>query len=57
MLIVNNEEAHGTIIQTEIICKKTPLQKSIELGMALKWSATRHKQKAEIFLVTRLPTC
>ena len=36
MLIVNNKEAHGTIIRTEIICKKIPLQKSIEFGMALK---------------------
>ena len=27
----------------------------IEFGMALKWSPTRFKQKAEIFLVTSPP--
>ena len=45
---------HGAIIRTGITCKKIPLTKSIEFGMALKYSATRFKQKAEIFLVTRL---
>ena len=30
---------------------------SIEFGMALKQRATRYKQKTEIFLVTRPPTC
>ena len=48
---------HGTIIRTEITCKEIPLQVSIEFGMALKQSATRYKQKTEIFLITRLPTC
>ena len=48
---------HGTIIRTAISCGKIPLQKSIEFGMVLKYSATRYKQKTEIFLVTRPPTC
>ena len=31
---------HATIVQTGVTCKKIPLQKSIEFGMALKQSAT-----------------
>ena len=41
---------HGTIIQTGITCKKIPLKKSIEFGMALKQSATRYKQKTDSLL-------
>ena len=48
---------HGTIIRTVITCKKIPLEMSIEFGMALKQSATRYKQKTEIFLVIRPPAC
>ena len=48
---------HGTIMRTEITCKKILLWKPIEFGMAMKYIATRHKQKTEIFLVTRPPTC
>ena len=43
------------IIRTGTTCKKIPLQKSIEFGMALKYSAF-FKQKTGIFLVTRSPT-
>ena len=43
--------------RTGIKCKKIPLQKFIEFDMALKKSATRYKQKAKVFLVTRPPTC
>ena len=42
---------YGTILRTGITCKKIPLQKSIELGMDLKWSTTRYKQKTEYFLL------
>ena len=38
-------------------CEKIPLYKPIEFGMALKKSATRNKEKTEIFLVTRPPIC
>ena len=38
----NDQTYHGTIIRTEI-------EKSIELGMALKWSATHDKQKQKYF--------
>ena len=48
---------HGTIMRTGITCKKIPLSKSIEFGIALKWSATHYKQKTEIFLITRPATC
>ena len=44
------------MIRTGITSKKISLKKSIEFGMALKQSATRYKQKTEIFLVTRPPT-
>ena len=47
---------HGAIIRTGITGKKIPLYKSIEFGMPLKESATRYKQKIEIFLVTRPST-
>ena len=36
---------------------ENPFKKSIEFGTPLNWSATRYKQKTEIFLVTRSPTC
>ena len=36
---------HGTLIGTGIKCKKIPLLKSIEFGMALKQSLTHFKQK------------
>ena len=48
---------HGTIMQTRITCKKIPLRKSSEFGMDLKYSTTRYKQKTDILLVTRPPTC
>ena len=55
----NNNSATPTmeLIRTGITCKKVPLEKSIEFGMASKSSATRYKQKTEIFLVTRPQTC
>ena len=39
----------GAIIRTEITSKKVPLKKSIEFGMAFKYSATRSKQKQKYF--------
>ena len=45
---------YGTIIPTGITCKKIPLKKSVEFGIALKQS---YKQKTETFLVNRSPTC
>ena len=48
---------HGTIIQTGITCKKIPSQRFIEFNMVLKKNSTHHKLKAEIFLLTRPPTC
>ena len=48
---------YGTIIQTEIACKKVPLQKSIEFDITLKYISTHFKQKAIVFLVTRPLTC
>ena len=39
------------------MCKKILLQKSIEFGMSLKKSVTHYKEKTEMFLVTRPPTC
>ena len=45
---------YGTKIST---CKKIPLQKSNEFGMTLKYSATRYKQKTEIFRIIRPLTC
>ena len=36
---------YGTIIQAEITCKKFLLKKFSELGISLKYSATRGKQK------------
>ena len=38
-------QKHGTIIRTGTTCKKVPLQKSIEFGMALKQSAARNKKQ------------
>ena len=55
--IERNLSRHMFMRGTGIICKKIILLKSAEFGMALKWSATRCKQKTEIFLVTRPPTC
>ena len=52
-----NNFRHGTIMRTGITCKEIPLEKSIEFGMAFKKSATRYKQRAEILLDIRLPTC
>ena len=49
MLTLNVNSKHGTIIPTGITCKKILLQKSSELSMALKYSAARYKQIAEIF--------
>ena len=46
---------HCWLQQKGITCKKIPLQKFIEFGMALKQNMTHFKQKTEIFLATRLP--
>ena len=61
---INNYSHHdegsfyfGTIIRTRITCKKIPLLKSIEFGIALKKSTAHNKQKVKIFLVTRPLTC
>ena len=61
---INNYSHHdegsfyfGTIIRTRITCKKIPLLKSIEFGIALKKSAAHNKQKVKIFLITRPLTC
>ena len=40
---------HGIITRTGITCKKIPLQKSIEFGMALKQSTTHYKKKQKYF--------
>ena len=45
---------HGTIIRTGITCKKKVYR--IRYGFEVERDAL-NKQKAEIFLVTRPPTC
>ena len=47
---------HETIIQTGITCKNNIL-KIYLLGMLFKKTSTRYKQWAELFFVTRPPTC
>ena len=57
LLFVDTHWMYGIIIQTGTTCKEIPSWKSIEFGMALKYSVTHYKQKTEIFLGTRPPTC
>ena len=49
--------SNGTILQIGKTCKKSLLQKSIELITPLTKRATCHKQNTVIFLVTRPPNC